>query len=144
MPRSTRPTRSANWVQTGWQSANKGRHDHTGRLACAAHVATYTATAALFLTVMVAATGAHLNLACAAAGLAVSGVSHYWIDRRFTLAALTERLGRIGKDSFYRLGTPRTDHDDNPTLGTGAYALDQSAHVLFLFVAALIIAAGAR
>ena len=45
-----------------------------------------------------------------------------------------------GKADFYRLGAPRDGRDDNPSLGTGAYALDQSWHYLWLFVAALIIA----
>ncbi|WP_243704711.1 MULTISPECIES: hypothetical protein [unclassified Micromonospora] len=30
--------------------------------------------------------------------------------------------------------------DDNPSLGTGAYALDQSWHIAFLFVSAVVIA----
>ncbi|GGN64850.1 hypothetical protein GCM10012285_67230 [Streptomyces kronopolitis] len=45
-----------------------------------------------------------------------------------------------GKAEFYRLGAPRADHDDNPHIGTGAYALDQSFHHLWLLVAALVIA----
>ncbi len=39
------------------------------------------------------------------------------------------------------MGQPREGHDDAPHLGTGAYVLDQSFHHLFLFVAALLIAA---
>jgi hypothetical protein len=46
-----------------------------------------------------------------------------------------------GKGEFYRLGAPRAGRDDNPHIGTGAYALDQSFHHLWLLVAALVIAA---
>jgi hypothetical protein len=70
-------------------------------------------------------------------GLAVSALTHYVADRRAPLRGLAQSVGRSG---FYRLGAPRPGHDDNPSLGTGAYALDQSFHYLWLFVAALIIA----
>jgi len=73
-----------------------------------------------------------------AAGLAVSAVTHYIADRRTPLRKLAELIGSGG---FYALGCPRPGRDDNPSLGTGSYALDQSFHYLFLFVAALIIAA---
>jgi hypothetical protein len=145
------------WIQTGWQAANKGRHDHTGRLACAAHVATYTATQAVFLASVALAIDVHVASPWLLVGLSVSAVTHYWADRRFTLARLA---GRLGKADFYRLGQPRkhkigqTADDfpdapyelkalDNPCLGTGAYALNQSFHIGWLFVAALIIAGGA-
>jgi hypothetical protein len=45
------------------------------------------------------------------------------------------------RHQFWTLGAPRPDRDDNPSLGTGAYALDQSFHYFFLFYTALIIAA---
>ncbi|HEX6519650.1 MAG TPA: hypothetical protein VF070_06480 [Streptosporangiaceae bacterium] len=68
-------------------------------------------------------------------------MSHYWADRRFTLGRLVEALG---KREFYRLGAPRRGRDDNPSLGTGAYFLDQSFHTAMLLVSALIIIAGSR
>jgi hypothetical protein len=49
-----------------------------------------------------------------------------------------------GKGEFWHLGAPRPGHDDNPCLGTGAYALDQSWHIAWLFISALVIAGGAR
>lgn len=130
------------WVQTGHQANNKHRHgkpieDRIGRRACAAHVATYTLTTAVF----VAAAWWLLHLDITPAGFvlgqAVSAVTHYWADRRFTLARLCTALG---KADFYQLGAPRPDHNDNPSLGTGAYSLDQSFHVVFLFIAALLTA----
>lgn len=66
-----------------------------------------------------------------------AAVTHYWADRRFTLSRLAEVLG---SGSFYRLGAPRTGKDDNVSLGTGAYVLDQSWHWAWLFVTALITA----
>lgn len=126
------------------QAVGAGLHRHAGPRACAVHVATYTATAALFLAVMVWRTGLPVDLVRVVLGLAVSAVSHYWADRRRTLRWLCQRLDRVfptlNKEAFYDLGAPRTGHDDNPSIGTGSYALDQSFHVLFLFIAALVIA----
>jgi hypothetical protein len=159
------------WVQTNWQAANKGRRDWTGRAACLAHVSSYVITQAVALGVLFSVTDRPmLHSWWPVLGLAVSGVTHYWADRRFTLAALCDRWPG-GKGDFYRLGQPRKieavahgvaggDPDtgvvhlwqhgqrdevphDNPCLGTGAYVLDQWWHIGWLFVAALIIAAGA-
>lgn len=124
------------WIQTGRQAMTKGLPGWPGRRACAAHVATLTATMAAALGALVAA-GAHLAPWPLVVGLAVNAVTHYWADRRTTLARLAAALG---KAEFYRLGAPRPGRDDNPTLGTGAYALDQAWHMAWLFAAALIIA----
>lgn len=168
------------WVQSGWQAANKHRRGWTGRWACAGHVASLFLTKLAFVIVAASVCDLRLNQWWLVAGLAVDAVSHYWADRRFTLAGLCARLG---KAQFYALGTPRqvrgfvldpTDPNeahlldvltyetddrgapvhptpgrviprpfDNPSLGTGAYALDQSWHIGWLFVTALIVAAGA-
>lgn len=126
------------WVQTHHQATTKGTPGWQGRAACAYHVLTLTATKAAFLAFMQAVTGLHLSLVAVYAGLLVDAVSHYWADRRTTLAALADRLG---KGDFYRMGAPRPGHGDAPHLGTGAYALDQSWHHAWLFIAALIITA---
>jgi len=125
------------WIQTERQAMNKHLRNWTGRRACAGHVATYTAVAAAALWLVAAHTGLALAPTRSAAALAISAAAHYWIDRRFTLGRFA---GAVGKAGFYSLGTPRPGHDDNPCLGTGSYALDQSAHVLTLLVAALILA----
>ena len=128
------------WVQTGGQAAGKGgagADTAAGRWACARHVATLTATKAVFLAGAVAVLALPLTPAAVVAGLAVDAGSHWWADRRHTLAALATR---VGKGEFYALGAPRAGRDDNPSLGTGAYALDQSWHLGWLFVAALIVA----
>jgi DNA-binding transcriptional LysR family regulator len=125
------------WMQTQHQALNKHLKNWTGRRACAGHVATYTVTAAAILLLVTNTLGITLVPARLASALAVSAAVHYWIDRRFTL----ERLATaVGKRDFYYLGAPRQGHDDNPSLGTGSYALDQSAHILTLLIAALILA----
>ena len=125
------------WVQTQHQADTKGHPGWPGRIQCAAHVATYTLTGLLCLIVMMAATGLRVDNSHLIAGLLISGVSHYIADRRTPLKRLAELTGSA---RFYALGAPRPGRDDNPTLG-GAYALDQSFHLFFLFLAALAIAA---
>lgn len=125
------------WVQTSHQSAHKGRPGWVGRLADARHVATLTATKVAVLLPVVWLLDLRLSTLGILAGLGIDAVTHWWADRRSTLAWLAKVTG---KGEFYRLGAPRAGHDDNPHIGTGAYALDQSFHHLWLLVAALIIA----
>lgn len=126
-------------VQRDNDAQTKGLPGRKGQAACLRHCASYTATAAVALAAVAVATGDRPRLGRAAAGLALSAVSHYVIDRRTPLERFAKATGHA---EFYQLGMPRPGRDDNPSLGTGAYALDQSAHVGFLFVAALIIAGG--
>lgn len=125
------------WVQTEEQARTKGLPGWAGRTACAAHVATYTATTAATMGALRAVLGLVITPRAFVAGQVFSAVTHYWADRRFPLARLYEATG---KGDFYRLGAPRAGRDDNPSLGTGAYALDQSWHWAWLGVAALITA----
>lgn len=126
------------WVQSQHQADDKGRPGWRGRLACAAHVTTYTLTAALTLALLMAVTRLRIDGPHLTAGLLISAVTHYVADRRTPLRWLAALTGHA---AFYALGTPRPGREDNPSLGTGAYALDQSFHVFFLFVTALVIAA---
>jgi hypothetical protein len=114
------------WVQTQHQATCKGAPGWPGRLACAAHVATYTATAVAALLTLALFLGLCLNPWTAAAGLAVSALSHYVADRRTPLRRMADRLG---KDAAW------LDH------GGGMYAMDQSWHVGWLFVAAVVVTA---
>lgn len=145
------------WAQTSHQAGHKGRPGWEGRLACAAHVASYTLCTTLAVLGVWLALDLPLTLPGVLLGQAVSAVTHYWADRRAPLRNLAEKL-RLG--GFYGLGAPRpvrvlvvdehghVAHDadgapvtvpvDNPSLGTGAYALDQSWHWLWLGVAALV------
>jgi len=126
------------WVQTDDQAAHKGKPGSVGRIACLMHVLTYTVTCLVALLAVKTVVGLPWQPIQIIAALAVSALTHYIADRRTPLAKLAGWLGHAG---FHRLGTPRPDRDANPSLGTGAYALDQSYHVFWLFVAALIIAA---
>ncbi|MEE4544180.1 transcriptional regulator [Streptomyces sp. V4-01] len=131
------------WVQTHAQALAKGRPGWPGRLADARHVATLTATKLIVLLPVAALLGLRLSLLGLLAGMGVDALSHWWADRRSTLAALARVTG---KAEFYDLGTPA--HPAHPVtgdgstaahLGTGAYALDRSFHHLWLLVAALLI-----
>jgi hypothetical protein len=133
------------WVQSSAQSAAKGQPGWVGRLANTRHVIGLTLTKGLLLALAAVVLDLHLTVAGVTVGLALDAASHWWADRRSTLAWLAHKCG---KSEFYKLGTGA--HSAAPVtfngkpaahLGTGAYALDQSFHALFLFFAALIIAA---
>ncbi|MFG1839120.1 DUF3307 domain-containing protein [Micromonospora sp. NPDC049175] len=124
------------WIQTQHQADHKGRAGWIGQWNCAKHVVTYGATQLVALALLAAVTGWQPALAPMVLGMAVNLASHYIADRRTPLFRLALATGSA---VFWKLGTPRADRDDNPSLGTGAYALDQSWHIGWLFVAALII-----
>lgn len=142
------------WVQTDHQAKHKGLPGWTGRYHCLLHVLTYGTTQALALWAVRVVTDIPIGAAVWPA-LAISGATHYLADRREY--GLLFKVARLlpGKADFLRLGAPRqgvspyasplgtfADRDDNPTLGTGAWALDQSWHILFgCFVPALVLAA---
>lgn len=130
-------TVSDHWVQNSHQANTKGQRNNAGRIACAKHVASYTVVTALTVAALWGAFRLDITWWGFAAGQLVSAVTHYWADRRFTLARLA---GALGKTQFYVLGAPRAGRDDNPSLGTGAYALDQSWHWGWLGVAAFLTA----
>ncbi|MGW1365232.1 transcriptional regulator [Streptomyces chartreusis] len=133
------------WVQSSCQAATKGLPGWAGRLACGRHILGLTLTKALLLAPVVAVLGLDVTALGLVLGLGIDAASHYWADRRTTLASLARTCG---KAEFLSLGTPAhpahpvtAAGDYAPTLGTGAYALDQSWHYLWLGIAALIIAA---
>lgn len=126
------------WLQTAAQAANKARAGWRGRLACFGHITRLTITKIAILAITTAVLDLHISIIAVIIALFVDAASHYWADRRSTLAKLARLLG---KSDFYRLGSPRPGHDDNPSLGTGAHSLDQSWHIMWLWIASLIIAA---
>lgn len=142
------------WVQTDHQAANKGKEGVPGIVACVAHVATYTVTQAVCVAGAAMATGHKPKWGRVALGLAVSAITHYAADRREYGLMYPAARALPGKERFLKLGTPREPMvlsgsgrtiTDNPTLGTGAWALDQAWHkVLGVFVPALIMASGDR
>ncbi|MBP5942597.1 transcriptional regulator [Streptomyces acidiscabies] len=132
------------WVQSSCQAAHKGLPGWTGRLACARHVVGLTVTKGVLLAPAVLLLDLPVSALGLVLGLGIDAVTHYWADRRTTLASLARVCG---KTEFLTLGTPAhpahpvtAEGGYAPTLGTGAYALDQSYHHLFLGLAALLIA----
>jgi hypothetical protein len=146
------------WVQTDHQAATKGLPGMTGSIACAKHVLSYTATQAVCVIGAALATGAKPRWGRVALGLAVSAVTHYAADRREHGLMYPLARAMPGKAKFLELGVPRsgtytianrngplisinTEYDDNPSLGTGAWALDQAWHKAFgVFLPAIIMA----
>lgn len=133
------------WVQSSCQAAHKGLPGWAGRLACGRHILGLTITKGLLLAPVALVLHLPVTVLGLVLGLGIDAVTHYWADRRTTLAWLASK---VGKTEFLSLGTPaHPAHPTTatgtyaPTLGTGAYALDQSWHMLWLGIAALIIAA---
>ncbi|MEU8035593.1 transcriptional regulator [Streptosporangium sp. NPDC049078] len=132
------------WVQTHGQACAKGAPGWAGRIACAKHVATLTITKVVAVALVMLVTGLRLDGTHLLAGLLIDAASHYWADRaaghegRTTKVTLELLAKRLKKSGFYALG----DRLTAPT-GTGAYSLDQSWHVAWLFVTALVVAGGA-
>lgn len=126
------------WVQSDHQARIKGARTAEGQRACAGHVATLTVTKGLALAATSRVAGLRLSPGRTLAALVLDAATHYWIDRRYTLRGLAHRLDPVnGKGGFYDAGDPAY-----APVGTGAYALDQAAHVAMLWAAALIIASG--
>ncbi|WP_326564585.1 transcriptional regulator [Micromonospora peucetia] len=112
-------------VQTPHQSADKDRPGWPGRLACATHVATYTATGAVALTLLWLATGLPLTPDSVGAALTVNAITHYIVDRRTPL----RRIARwLRKDPDW------IEH------GGGLAHLDQAWHKGWIALAALTAA----
>lgn len=116
------------WLQTSRQAGRKMLPGWVGWRANLAHVGSYHAGMAVMLAVAAYTLSWELSLIQAGAGLAVSAVTHAWADRRHTLAALCERLG---KGEFYRLAIPGL---------SGSHLLDQAWHLGWVWVAALVVA----
>lgn len=124
------------WVQIDDQAVNKGKAGREGAIACATHVATYTATQAVALAAVQRATGMRLTWKRAALGLAVSAATHYIADRQgghwrddqprgiVRLAAATGHAGWLARDP-----------------GAG-YLMDQAWHKGWIAIAALVAAGG--
>jgi hypothetical protein len=146
------------WVQSDHDAAHKGLAGWEGRLACLRHVGSYVLTQAVCAGITMAVTGGRWHFSGFLVAMLVSGVFHYAADRREF--GLMFRLARLipGKAKFLTLGVPRKNVYvrpvdeigeymaekplDNPSLGTGAWALDQSWHLATsVFLPALILAA---
>ncbi len=128
------------WVQHGADACDKQKPGTEGRRACVRHVATYTITTGLTVTVLDVALNLGLSSRGIAAGQAVSAVTHYLVDRG---APLRRIAAHTGSTDFIERITVVRKPGANPAdvgPGTGAYALDQSWHIGWLAVAALATA----
>jgi hypothetical protein len=110
-------------VQGSRTAAAKGARGWTGWAACLAHVTTYTLTQAAALLIVSAV--APLGLTGAVAALTMSAASHAVIDRRWPVRLLI-RAKRC------------------ETWPEGPYLLDQSLHMGFLLICAVLAAAVER
>lgn len=130
------------WVQTGWQTLNKAHRTFTGRVACAAHVLTLTATKLLFLIIAWAVLDdLSLDWTWTAIALLVDAATHYWCDRRFTLKRMVKALNKDGYWDFCTVVRRPGDDPADTGPGTGAFHLDQSWHIFWIGVTSLAIAA---
>lgn len=111
------------WVQTDRQAARKGDPGWPGRLACAAHVATHTATVAVVVAAVAVWSGWILAPTSLAVGLALNAVTHYVADRRAPLRWLACATGSRG---YVESG--------------GLPMLDQTWHLGWAYVVALVVA----
>ena len=124
------------WVQLDNQARTKGDRSRAGAVACAQHVATYTATQALALAAVQRVTGARLSWKRGALALAVSAVTHYAADRQGGHWRDEEPRGIVriaaatGKSTWLQR---------DPMAG---YLMDQSWHKGWIAVAALVAAGG--
>lgn len=122
------------WLQRSAEARGKSARTWRGRLLCARHVAVLTGTKLVALLAATAVVDLHLSPLAVVLGLAVDALSHYIADRRTPLEFLARLLD---KGEFWHLGDGRV-----APAGTGAYALDQSWHIGWLFITALIACAG--
>ncbi len=116
------------WLQSDDQAAHKGDAGWKGHLACSLHVGTYVLVQAFAVYAAAWKLGLVLPPVATLAGLVVSGVTHYIADRRAPLRAIAKRMTCAGFVDVKGGGI------------NGAYLLDQSWHIGWIFVAALVAA----
>lgn len=117
------------WLQSDCQAQAKGEPSRAGQLACARHVAGYTALSAAGVEILDRRLGLRLDWRRKLAGQAFNALSHYFFDRRWTA------------DLIYRWIDPVSAKKDYIARVPGAkQCLDQAFHIFCLAVAAAIIA----
>ncbi len=130
------------WIQTNGQACKKalngGQSPSCALWHCAKHVITWTATTVAFL----AGAGWWLHLPLKpgwlAAGIAVNAVTHFIADLRTPLIWLGQLLGRSNYIEHGQVVRPAGAERSGP--GTAMFHLDQSWHIAWLLVAALLVA----
>jgi hypothetical protein len=114
------------WVQTHRQAAYKGLPGWPGRRACLGHVASYTLACTGAVLGADRALGLRVRWPGLLAGQLLSAATHYIADRRAPLRALA-----------LAIDPNKREYLDNG----GAAGLDQSYHLVWLAVAALLTTA---
>lgn len=137
------------WIQTGHQAMHKADLGSYGHRVMAGHVASYVATQAVAVLAADKALGMNLKPSRVAAALALSGATHWFIDRRWPVRKLAEAMGKTGckRDGRCTVSQHPQDgslcdtgfHGLGGPLG-GAYILDQAAHHLVEAVASVVAA----
>lgn len=117
------------WAQTHHQALTKGAAGRAGAWSCLKHVLTYEATAAVFFAFAAVFVDFGIDPIAFAAGVVVSGVSHFVADRRSPLRRIAQACN---SGDLYQL--EQGVH--------GAFQLDRSWHKAWIFAAALVTAAG--
>lgn len=119
------------WIQTNHQAIHKGltgAESRTGRWNCAKHAAGYTIAQAVMMPVVLEADG--LNLTASQVWIVwtwivFNGITHYIIDRRWTLEAAARLMGKGG---WFDIDRPRA-----------TLHMDQSAHIVIMGYVSLAI-----
>lgn len=122
------------FVQTDVQAQHKGKRgtrlfNYIGRIHCLWHALTYTVTLGIVLLLVLDMSGVELTTQTqliAWAVLIMNGVTHYVIDRRWTLEAFARLIGKSGWIDNDPEALPK---------------LDQAAHLVLLGVAAFVLTA---
>lgn len=119
------------YVQTNHQAVNKGltgEMSPVGRWNCLKHAAGYTMAQAVVVPLVLQVDGFGLGweqIGWVWVALVFNGITHYIIDRRWTLEAFARLLGKGG---WYDADRPRA-----------TLHMDQAAHIILLGWMALVI-----
>lgn len=131
------------WVQTSAQACDKaldrpGCNVLAALLACARHVLGWSTTVSMCIAGACLWLGLPMRPGWFAAGMLLNAVSHFAADLRTPLIWLARRLGRGGYLDHVQVHRGKTVEKTGP--GTALFHLDQSWHILWLGVAALVMA----
>jgi hypothetical protein len=132
------------WIQTSPQACRKALNGGDSRTVamwhCAKHVVTWAATVTVFIAG--AAWWLHLPLrpGWLIAGMTLNAVTHFVADLRTPLIWIVRLVGRGGYvDNCHVVRTAGAPAETTGP-GTAAFELDQSWHIAWLAVSALVIA----
>ena len=137
------------WFQTGHQAMHKADAGLAGHQAMAGHVASYAGAQAVALVAVNRALGMGLKPSRIAAAVALSGATHWFIDRRWPVRKLAEAMDKTGCQRDRKCADPEHAPDGSDCNGGfhglggplgGAYVLDQSAHHLMEALASVLAA----